>query len=144
MIWLKNHNVLFILQIFAIVTIPVLICTGAWAIKQNNPRYKPIENYTYNNNTLHFIGRPSSGGIAEGREEAVDLELPSDFNFTKSDKLEYEFEPSYESLNPEKPDIIKFFLNGKLIYDNNLKMITTFKFKKRDVTVIQVFRSKKG
>jgi hypothetical protein len=116
-----------------------------WYSSQNNPEIQSIENYNYSNNTLHFKGHPFGKGMGDAPEEVVELELPVGISFNQDDKLTYNFEQLRGFWNRDKPEIIKFFVNGELVSDSNLKLTTTYHAENdhRTATITRKFESKK-
>lgn len=135
----------FIVSILAIFTIAFLAGFVVWYTNKNNPEIQSIENYTYSNNTLHFKGFPFGKGMGDSPEVVVDLELPAGIHFNQDDKLTYNFEQLRGFWNRDKPEIIKFFVNGELVTDSNLKLTTTYHAENdhRTATITRRFESKK-
>lgn len=134
-----------IVSILAILTIAFLAGFVVWYTNKNNPEIQSIENYTYSNNTLHFKGYPFGKGMGDSPEEVVELELPQGIQFSQDDKLTYNFEQLRGFWNRDKPEIIKFFVNGELVSDSNLKLTTTYNAENdhRTATITRRFESKK-
>lgn len=134
-----------ILTIFCMFTVSGIAGFLIWYSAQNNPEIQSIENYTYSNNTLHFKGYPFGKGMGDSPEEVVELELPQGIQFSQDDKLTYNFEQLTGFWNRDKPEIIKFFVNGELVSDSNLKLTTTYHAENdhRTATITRRFESKK-
>lgn len=134
-----------IVTIFAMITVSGIAGFLIWYSAQNNPEIQSIENYTYSNNTLHFKGYPFGKGMGDSPEEVVELELPQGIQFSQDDKLTYNFEQLTGFWNRDKPEIIKFFVNGELVSDSNLKLTTTYHAENdhRTATITRRFESKK-
>lgn len=142
----EDGNVIhLIVSILAIFTIAFLAGFVVWYTNKNNPEIQSIENYTYSNNTLHFKGYPFGKGMGDSPEEVVELELPQGIQFNQDDKLTYNFEQLRGFWNRDKPEIIKFFVNGELVSDSNLKLTTTYHAENdhRTATITRRFESKK-
>lgn len=142
----EDGNVIhLIVSILAIFTIAFLAGFVVWYTNKNNPEIQSIENYTYSNNTLHFKGYPFGKGMGDSPEEVVELELPQGIQFNQVDKLTYNFEQLRGFWNRDKPEIIKFFVNGELVSDSNLKLTTTYHAENdhRTATITRRFESKK-
>lgn len=132
-----------ILTIFCMFTVSGIAGFLIWYSAQNNPEFQLIENYTYTNNTLHFKGYPFGKGMGDSPEEVVELELPQGVHFNQDDKLTYSFKQRGFWVRG-KPEI-KFFVNGELVSESNLKLTTTFQAENDNssATVTRTFESKK-
>lgn len=105
--WKDLTLIIFCMSIIVILTM-VFVYYGPPGL------YKPITNYTYENNTLYY---KLENNVYEYNYE---LKLPKETHFTKDDKLEFTHSLSLFS----DKSVTEFWVNGKRIYgpDDNVEL----------------------